>query len=852
MAEKPGFFKRAGQAARYTISGITPATWFSPSNPITPFKPIIEDPRQYDYNVGRNLFYTPGGEKLTGFKELRNLARKSELVRLAIETRLDQIEAIDWKIASRNEDKDDDKDPRIKTITEFFEKPDKIHDWPQWLRMAGEEIFVTDALSIYRRRNKGNTLFSLDLVDGATIFPIIDESGRIPTGNNPAYQQILKGVPKNDYTSEELVYAIRKAQINTPYGWPICYDDKTEILTRDKGWVNFTEVNLSTEVATRSSVGKFEWRKPSHVIVNNHDGEMISFNSRSVDLLVTPDHRMLVTALPRALGGKRGRKGEAVVKAKDIAAHYNHEIKIPMTSAWEGVEVGQVVFDRCVLEVECERIHYGKINRYTRHCEPAPVRAIEGDDYCALMGAYLSEGNIRKQGGIEINQRAFSKGYQAYKKLIDKLGGSYNGKAFILSWAALTEYFRQFGHCHEKFIPEDVLNATPRQLRIFWDHYMLGDGSYRDKPNKSGRGNQPAKHESITTASKRMSGQLVEIAQKLGFSASVAIIPARKKLILGRMNNIRESYVVSARYSKAMGFKATKTKYKGKTYCVTVPNGIIYVRRNGKPAWCGNCEQIINVCKTDIERTKYQLSYFTDGSVPDSYITAPDGMTADKIKIFETNLNALLAGNWAGRHQMPVLLHGMEVKQLKEPPLMTEFDEWFWRKVAFAFSLPPTPMVKMNNRATAQNQKESATEEGLLPFMRHIKRLMDKFIKEDFEAPDLQFVWDDEEERDPLTVMQVETGYVDKGIKSINEARQEMGLAGIKGGELPMLATPNGFVPLNSYDDQMKLQQQAADTAQIAAKNPKPVVAGNNAGVKKKPTSSGTTATTKSHPQWLM
>ncbi len=459
-------FKRASQAARYTISGITPDTWMSPLQPLPPYQPVIDPPRQYDYNVGRNLFYTPGGEKLVGFKELRSLARRSELVRLAIETRLDQIDAIDWVIQAKDEDQDDDTDPRIKTISKFLEKPDVVHDWSQWLRIVGEELFVTDALSIHRRKNKAGGLYALELVDGATVFPLINADGRTPMPPDPAFEQVLKGVPKNVYTSDELVYAVRKSQINTPYGWPIV-------------------------------------------------------------------------------------------------------------------------------------------------------------------------------------------------------------------------------------------------------------------------------------------------------------------------------------------------------------------------------EQIIQVCKTDIERVKYQLSYFTDGSVPDAYITAPDNMTPDKVKMFEENLNGLLSGNAAGRRQMPVLLHGMEVHQLKEPPLMTEFDEWFWRKVAFAFSLPPTPMVKQNNRATAHSAKESATEEGLMPFMRHIKRLMDKFIKEDFNAPDLEFVWDDEEERDPLVAMQIDTGYVDKGIKSINEVRNDLGLEPIDGGETPMLATPNGFVPLNSYEDQQALAQQAADTATIAAKNPKPVVQGG-ANVKKK------------------
>jgi replicative DNA helicase Mcm len=28
--------------------------------------------------------------------------------------------------------------------------------------------------------------------------------------------------------------------------------------------------------------------------------------------------------------------------------------------------------------------------------------------------------------------------------------------------------------------------------------------------------------------------------------------------------------------------------YTGKVYCCSVPSGILYVRRNGIPVWCGN------------------------------------------------------------------------------------------------------------------------------------------------------------------------------------------------------------------------------------------------------------------------
>jgi hypothetical protein len=129
----------------------------SPLQPLKPYLPTTA-PRQYDYQVGQNLFYQPRGNERYNFEQLRAVARYSELTRLAIETRMDQMAAFQWCIKSRSEDKDDDSDPRIKEITEFFMSPDKIRDWDQWLRCVLEELFVTDAVSIARRRNRGGGL----------------------------------------------------------------------------------------------------------------------------------------------------------------------------------------------------------------------------------------------------------------------------------------------------------------------------------------------------------------------------------------------------------------------------------------------------------------------------------------------------------------------------------------------------------------------------------------------------------------------------------------------------------------------------------------------------------------------
>src|SRR5208282_2689819 len=101
-----------------------------------------------------------------------------------------------------------------------------------------------------------------------------------------------------------------------------------------------------------------------------------------------------------------------------------------------------------------------------------------GDQYCAFMGAYLAEGWT--SDAVHICQMTYSKGFEPFKKLLtDICGGKtpyYDGGEFIVCRRGLARYTKQFGHSHEKYIPEEIMNATLRQIKIFWDYYTLGDG----------------------------------------------------------------------------------------------------------------------------------------------------------------------------------------------------------------------------------------------------------------------------------------------------------------------------------------------------------------------------------------
>ena len=127
---------------------------FSPGYPLVP--PERERVRLWDFPVGYNTIYTPRSYEPIGFDELRALAESHDITRLAIETRKDQIEKLEWTIKSR-----DDRNPaadapaRIERLTEFWRTPDGEQPFATWLREALEDVLVLDAPAFEVRHNRG-------------------------------------------------------------------------------------------------------------------------------------------------------------------------------------------------------------------------------------------------------------------------------------------------------------------------------------------------------------------------------------------------------------------------------------------------------------------------------------------------------------------------------------------------------------------------------------------------------------------------------------------------------------------------------------------------------------------------
>lgn len=225
--------------AQTQIDGITPGDWNSPQQPIRPVQPPNIGVRTWDFNPGINLRFTPRGDQPISFRQLHTVSNSFDLCRLMIETRKDQVVNRPWLIRVKPQPGEKKKDrlareaktPNIQKVTELLKRPDGVRPFPLWIRMWLEQLLVFDAPTIFPVRNVLGDVMSLRIISGATITPLVDQYGFIPLPPEPAYQQIILGIPTSNltttaqqekakkYTADQLIYTPRNPRCDSRWGF---------------------------------------------------------------------------------------------------------------------------------------------------------------------------------------------------------------------------------------------------------------------------------------------------------------------------------------------------------------------------------------------------------------------------------------------------------------------------------------------------------------------------------------------------------------------------------------------------------------------------------------------------------
>lgn len=339
-----------------------------------------------------------------------------------------------------------------------------------------------------------------------------------------------------------------------------CYDEQTEVLTR-RGWLKFGDLAQEDQVATMNLETRcIEWQVPQRLVWMPYRGTMLHFRNRNnFDLLVTPDHKMIVDArVGNHLTGRKTKQFGGAL-ASVIADDFVPRKWRMLNTATPGAGAEPAL-------IEIPLLPDG-----ARGPKRIPVSAIKPDDFMELAGWYLSEGycdslTSEHAGRITICQCEVNPDHRAaIASLFERigLGVQVQERAIVAHNKGLAAFLlKQFGAgSYNKQIPRWIKDLHPRLLTILRDTMMKGDG------NKDGF--------AYTSYSQRLRDDFQEICLLTGWRATI------------RGNVIR---IGRKQFFPEVRERPAAVEYEGMVGCVTVPNGTVVIRRNGVACISGNCD----------------------------------------------------------------------------------------------------------------------------------------------------------------------------------------------------------------------------------------------------------------------
>lgn len=361
-----------------------------------------------------------------------------------------------------------------------------------------------------------------------------------------------------------------------------CFDDKTEILTTD-GWKKHTELTTDTRVMTMNkTTHNLEWNKINEIHKYDSYKELLEVDAFGLNLAVTPDHGMLVQDV-------RGRWSEK--KAHEVAGGRNI---IPLAGHYNQTKIG---LEDCWIKLLAWIVTEGNISFYKGR-KVDGIRIAQSD----MKGRLEKLEQILQECGIDYSK---TKRYDAGRT---QHGTHRNYDAYRLG-------LRNAAYIYEKISPYiqpdkelkvSLLQMDSRQSRIFLDSYIDGDGSVNPESTHSSQ---------IATNNLNDIGLLQAISAKCGYRSTISSNGGMFYLTInsrGKVGILKQNW--------------KKIPYSGIVWCVSVDNGTLLVRRNGKTAITLNSHKLSLVTRTQSRITKFwvETGCLCNPIPTPSYTISPD------------------------------------------------------------------------------------------------------------------------------------------------------------------------------------------------------------------------------------
>lgn len=319
-----------------------------------------------------------------------------------------------------------------------------------------------------------------------------------------------------------------------------CYSDDTEILTSD-GWKLFEELVDSDRVAQyHGDTAGVNFVHPDRIVSYDDVPTLIHLeSSNGVDLLVTPNHDIVWKYKPTGQINK--------TKANAFSPHHRRQIPVA------GVKLGGI---RTTLSPEERLLIVFQADGVM------PVGRYRNGNNCGYRRVQINLKKERKKERLRMLLRQTSWSWS------EKEGSRPGFTTFKVDFPSSFKLDKDFTWL-------DLESASVEYLKEFVDEVGHWDGSWcRDGYN-------------IFTTTKGDAAHMVQSAAALcGFKTKLVVVED------DRSENFSDVYRLFINMDVDQVGTGTTTKtevpYGRKVWCVTVPTGMIVVRRNGKVCVSGN------------------------------------------------------------------------------------------------------------------------------------------------------------------------------------------------------------------------------------------------------------------------
>ena len=393
--------------------------------------------------------------------------------------------------------------------------------------------------------------------------------------------------------SAELLWITPDAEKVIEAAGRTCFHPDTDILT-DIGWRPIHEVDEQYKVLTFDRERQHLTYQPVNMVVKDYQGPLVCSRHANLRFKVTPDHRMFACKSHHRLGDATASY-DFVPACAFLENNRNAGFRVPRwfrasrhESGLPWLGIGGVGEPPTSIETDDYVYESGRPLRKMS----VPGRTYPmGKPLLTLLAAYIAEGHIGKPKGsahyVAITQGMDEPLYRLIVEAADALSIDFRctpksqrphiidirltgGRPFV---RLIEESCGRYSE--NKKIPAFVRRLPRDLMQHFLDVLYMGDGS----------GNT-TKTEKYLSISETLVDQVQELHILLGKSASKGFMSSEKWIncdgLFYAEESQRDSWIVKPE-------QCYEEQYDGLVYCPSTDNGIVCVRMDGKPFWCGNC-----------------------------------------------------------------------------------------------------------------------------------------------------------------------------------------------------------------------------------------------------------------------